>query len=204
MTPQHLHATANLWSLTAIWPSLLSASTRSSGATGEDRGTLQAWRPSSGVQGGRTGDQILEAILRSSGSDANPYLERAERTAATVTWLAAQVVPPAAASTGEALREMLAGLTDLRPSTALNLAMHIGAEDRAVRKLLGEPDDLAPIPGVACPRCDSRTLAIRTSNPDRRQRPIVCAQPACQMADAIPSIWTSTQLESALATKDAA
>jgi hypothetical protein len=198
MTPQHLHAIANLWSLAKIWPSLASASQRADRASGDDRGTVQAWRPGSGVHSGRTGDQILDAILRGTGTGANPYLERLERSAATIAWLAAKVVPPTAASTPDAIREMLAGVTDLRPNAALQLAMHIGAEDRAIRRLLSEPDDQAPLPRVVCPACRTPgSLALRGSNPVAADRPIVCGAFSCTR-DTVPSIWSQAELASTM------
>lgn len=199
MTPQHLHAIANLWSLSAVWPKILKAAQRAAGASGADRGTLQAWRPGSGVHTGRTGDQILDAILRNTESDADPYAERRDRTAATIAWLADQVVPPAAASTLEALSELRAGVTDLRPNTALQIAMHIGAEDRAIRRLLAEPDDQAPLAGVFCPACRTPgSLAIRGSNPNPAGRAIVCNAFACTRGG-IPSIWDQAELAATMA-----
>ncbi|GAA2566195.1 hypothetical protein GCM10010435_44210 [Winogradskya consettensis] len=197
--PQHLHSMANLRSLAAVWPLLAQAAQAATGALGDDRGTVQAWRPGSGVHSGRTGHDLIDAIIRNGASGANPYAERLDRSAETIVWLASHVAPPAAATARDALRQMLGAVPGLRASTALNLAMHIGVEDRAVRRLLAEPTDHVLIPAFTCPRCgDVGVLALRASAPDLADRPVVCTAPACRDQDGVPSIWTQGQLAAAL------
>jgi hypothetical protein len=209
MTPQHLHATAALWSLRAVWPLLAQAAQRASGALGDDLGTVQAWRPGSGVHSGPAGDQILDAILRSGGSGANPYAERLARSGETIEWLSRHLVPPSPATLGEALRELTAAVPTLRPGTAMNLALHIGIEDRAVRRLLGERDDRREVPELRCPHCRTAgSLALRVSAP-REHRTVVCTAgcacdgPGCGCGMAtevrdVAHIWTTLEIEEAL------
>ncbi len=193
MTPQHLHAIANLWSLTRIWPSLRRAAQIAAAGSGEDRGTVQAWRPGSGVHGGRTGDQILDAILRETTPDANPYQERADRTLATMIWVTESLRLPVPLY-DDVIPALIEATPTLRPASALNVALWAGQEDRAIRKLLREHDDQAPLPGVVCPACRTPgTLALRGSNPVAADRPIVCAAIACTR-DQIPSIWSQAEL----------
>ena len=202
MTPQHLHAVANLWSLSGVWPNLLRASEETQESPGGDLGTVQAWRPGSGVHGGGTNDQILEAVLRNGVGRDNPYAPRVEKTRSTITWLAEHLDLPvvATAPVDEYLAQFRTAVPQLRPATALELAMWIGEQDRAVRKLLERGDDHDLIPATRCPRCDTAgSLAIRTSNPDPHLRPIICTQRACHMPGGIPSIWTRHQLMEALA-----
>lgn len=197
MTPHHLHAVANLWSLNRVWPSLLSASRRAAQASGDDRGTVQAWRPGSGVHSSRTGDQILDAILRGTGFDANPYLERRERTHATLLWLAELIRVPVLPY-DDAIAALLEVAPRLRPGPALSVAMWIGQEDRAIRRLLGEPDDLAPLAGVFCPACRTPgSLALRGSNRVAGDRPVVCSAISCTR-DQVPSIWSQAELAAAM------
>ncbi len=204
MTPHQLHAQANLIALKAVWGPLLRAARRAAGAAGDDRGTVQAWRPGSGVHGGRTGDQILEAILRNSASAANPYQERAERTRGTLDWLAEKLEVPVLP-----FDDVIAALIEivhlLRPGTALELAMWAGAEDRAIRQLLREPEDRARLAGINCPRCDTGgSLTIRTANPSVLDRPIICEARGCTIDGVVPSIWTRDQIAAELDAPQAA
>lgn len=213
--PQRLHALANLWSLRAIWPHLAQAAHNAQNAQGVDRGTVQAWRPGSGVHSGRTGDQILDAILRNDDANTNPYADRLQRATQTVLWLAAKLLPPDVPNVAEALRELTAAVDDLRPAQAIDLALWTGAEDRAIRQLLRERPDHEPLSGLRCPYCDTAgALAIRSSPPPL-ERPTICTAGCtcdgegcpCGMdnpTEGVPHIWTHDQLAAALDTKDAA
>ncbi len=196
MTPHHLHAIANLWSLIAAWPNLLSGSHTLREADDADRGTLQAWRPGSGVQGGGQGDQILDAILRTGGRGFDAYEQRMQHTRGTLMWLAERLdLPiPFRLPTDEVLRAFLTAVPTLRPAVALDLAMHIGDEDRRTRTLLGLGHDGVLLEKIRCPHCDtSGSLAIRTSNPTHAQRIVVCSLRTCTRG-AIPSIWSRDQI----------
>lgn len=221
-SPQHLHAAANLWSLEAVWPELIRAVHNAQNADGVDLGTVQAWRPGSGRLRGAHGDAVLEAVIRNGGSEGEPYWERAERTAQTVGWVAAtvlaQVLPervvntvhPNPAGVLRMLDDLLAATPTLRPTSALNLALWIGAEDRAVRKLLREPADHAPLSGLRCPYCDTAgSLAMRSSARWLSDRPVICTAgctcdgPGCPCGmsagvEGLPHIWTQEQLASTL------
>ncbi len=198
MTPHQLHAQANLIALKAVWGPLLRAARRAAGASGDDRGTVQAWRPGSGVHSGRTGDQILDAILRETEISENPYQARADRTHETMLWLAKKLEVPVMPY-DDAIGALVEVVHLLRPATALELAMWAGAEDRAIRQLLREPADRARLAGINCPRCDTAgTLVIRTANPSVLDRPVICEAPGCSLDGVVPSIWTRDQIAAEL------
>lgn len=213
--PQHLHAYANLWSLHAIWPQLAQAARNATEAADPDRGTVQAWRPGSGVHSGRTSDQILDAIVRNDDIPANPYADRLDRGLATLFWVTKRLGLPLPHHQDAIVETLLEALPDLRPAAALDLALWVGAEDRAIRNLLREPTDHQPLSGLRCPYCDKAgTLALRSSPPPL-QRPTICTAGCtcdgtgctCGMAatvEGLPHIWTHDQLAAALDQRDAA
>lgn len=210
ISPQSLHAIADSWSLTAAWPALVEAAGRAHGACGGDRGTVQAWRPRTGPRHAGRSDRILDAVVDGQGATDNLYAARLRQSGQTVAWVAAAVVPSSPVGALEALCALRSALVIARPAIALNVALWVGAEDRAVRQVLGEPNDLVPLPGFPCPACELRgCLAIRGSNPELTARPVVCtARCTCRgdgcpcgmgvTADGLPHIWTPEQLTVAL------
>lgn len=214
-SPHHLHAHANLWSLRAIWPALAQAAQNAQNAQGVDRGTVQAWRPGSGVHSGRTSDQILDAILRTDDTSDNPYADRLHRSLDTLRWATQRLGLPLPHGQHAIIEGLLEALPGLRPPTALDLALWVGAEDRQIRQLLRERPDHQPISGLRCPYCDTAgALAIRSSAPPL-QRPTICTAGCtcdgrgcpCGMGapvEGLPHIWTHDQLAAALDKRDAA
>lgn len=212
--PAHLHAQAAIWSLLAAWPLLIQAVYNESKSDRADLGTIQAWRPGSGRLSGQRGDPVLDAIMRHAGPGHDLYGERVVRSAQTIVWIAAKVMPAALparavhavhgnpASVLQLLHDLADALPRLRPAAAIELAMWVGQEDRAVRGRLGEAEDHLPMPTLRCPRCDRRTLAIRGSAPRLLDRLVVCT-PSCMDQD-VPSIWTQEQLAAALDSKEKA
>lgn len=213
--PQHLHAHANLWSLSAIWPPLAQAAQNAQNAQGVDRGTVQAWRPGSGVHSGRTSDQILDAIVRCETTGSNPYASRLAHAAETIDWVARNTTGYPAPGPVDTIHGLIDALPQLQPSTALNIALWIGAEDRAIRKLLRERPDHQEIDGLLCPYCGTAGfLAIRASAPPAL-RPVICTAgctcdgPRChcgmgELVEGLPHIWTYDQLDEAINTRRAA
>lgn len=170
--PAHLHATAALWSLTrALQQLTVAAHAHDQAAADADLGTLQAWRPGTAGHGSGHGDTLLEAITRHTGR--NEYRERFARTMDTAAWIAQKLL-----GDGDPLVRLRYAVPTMTPLAADNTRRWIQDEDTAVRRLLGEPDDHQPLPGVACPACDQRTLHLRTSAPPAEQV-IECAGRLC-------------------------
>lgn len=209
--PNLLHARAALWSLRAVWPKLEAAQIAAETAQWEfgDLGTVQAWRPGSGVHGGPHGDALLDAVIRHNSPGANPYTDRLNLSSQTLEWISDLLVLGSFLRPAEII-DLLIDLPALAPRTAGYLAAWIDEQDRLIRKVLGEPDDYLLIPGIACPACDTAgSLAIRTSVPHIEKRVIICTSGctcsgpgcACRMTiqDAsVSHIWTRPELEEAL------
>lgn len=208
--PDQLHAHAALWSLLDAWPKL-EAATIAAGAAERingDRGTLQAWRPGSGVHSTGHGDALLDAVIRYNGpAAANPYAERAVRTTETLRWITLTLLGVFATSAQDSIRTLLR--LDLLPGHARNIAAWITDEDRAVRRLLGERDDRRDVPGLPCPHCGTAgSLVLRVAAP-REHRVVVCGAgcicdgPGCGCGmgiedQGVAHIWTTTEIEEAL------
>lgn len=213
--PHHLHALAACWSLRAAWPRLLAAqqAATAAAAADQDRGTLQAWRPGSGVHSGTSGDALLDAVIRHADAGTrNLYSDRVRLTQDTLTWAASAVLGPTfSADTGGILDQLMSKLPTLTPTVAQNLTLWIDEQDRAIRHVLRDPDDRRLLPGIDCPACGaSGSLALRQSAPlvDQvvvcTQAPCVCAGPDCRCGMGITHtdvhhIWTRTQIKDALA-----
>jgi hypothetical protein len=210
--PHQLHALGALWSLLDAWPKLLAAQRAAAAAEqGDgDRGTLQAWRPGSGVHGAEHGDSLLDAVIRYDGPGAvNPYAERAMRTAETLKWITLSLLGVPVPDAAAALRLLLD--LELKPGYARNVAAWVDEQDRAVRRLLGERDDRRAVPELPCPHCGTAgALALRVSAP-REHRTVVCAAGCtcdglycgCGMGtevQGVAHIWTTTEIEEALRT----
>lgn len=211
-SPHHLHARAALWSLTDAWPRLLTAEAASAAAEADsgDLGTLQAWRPGSGVHGAQSGDALLDAVIRHSSPGAlNPYAERRRRTEETLIWVAQTVIGETVRAGADALARLLRHLPRTLQDAALHLGRWVDEQDQAVRRALGDGDDRQGVPVVACPHCGTKAaLAARTSAPPP-ERVVVCtagctcAGPGCGCGMGIEilgarHIWSTAELERAL------
>lgn len=210
--PHVLHARAALWSLSAALTRLHAAAHAAARAAAEqgDAGTLQAWRPGAGIHAVGRGDQLLDAVIRHVGGTTNPYADRAHRTADTIRWIGQAALGQAYRPDLDMLGQLLEHLPAMRPATAAHLARWLDEEDRAVRRLLGDPDDRQLLPVIACPSCHSvGVLALRTSAPAAAQV-IVCTAGCwcagqgcgCRMgveAEGAEHVWTIIEMRASSA-----
>jgi len=182
MHPSHLHALAALASLDVALVLLRNAqiAEASETAASGDFGTLQAWRPGTGIRVAREhGDVLLDAVIRHVSALVGPYAERGQRTDDTIRWLTAAALGDAHRHDQDPLDQLREHLPAMTPSTAASLARWVDEQDQAVRRLLGEPDDHQLWPGVACPSCDTAgALALRMSGP-AEDRVVVCTVVRC-------------------------
>jgi hypothetical protein len=208
--PHQLHARAALWSMHATWPKLQAAQRAAAAAdrADGDRGTLQAWRPGSGIHSAQHGDALLDAVIRFDHPGAvNPYAVRAQRAGETLQWIMRTLLGFPARDPLIAIQALLP--LHLDPAAARNIAAWIEDEDRAARRLLGERTDHRAVPELACPHCSTvGALALRVSAP-RDQRVAVCTAgctcdgPGCGCGmgtevQGVAHIWTTTEMEGAL------
>lgn len=205
--PHQLHARAGLWSLRTALTRLhhAQAAADRAEATNGDRGTLQAWRPGTGIRTTNDhGDTLLDAVIRHAGS-TNPYRDRALRTQQTLDWLVREALADLFQPRVDLLEQLLTHLPDMRPATAAHLARWVDEEDKAVRRLLGEHDDRRLQPVIPCPACRAAgVLALRTSAPADQQvivctNECVCAGPGCGCrmgveAEGAPHVWTIMEM----------
>ena len=178
MTPHHLHALAAAWSLHEArerltelaraeahrnTTSLLDAAPiRSSSAFGIRHGV------------GGHGDPTTAVLLAPRPTRETTWLDLLHRLDHKVTWLADQIGCAPAAVTDPTAR-IAAGLPYLRlqPGTARVVAQHLADEDTWVRDAIRRPRPVQPLPGIACPGCDQRTLYVQLAGP-RDAWTVVC------------------------------
>jgi hypothetical protein len=199
-----------------VWPHLLAASAAADRAAAQngDLGTLQAWRPGSGVHGSGSGDVLLGAVIRHQGpGGVNPYAAVAASVTDTVGWLAQTVLASVPASTEAAIVQLLDAT--LSPPAAAHIARWVDDADRKARRALVVGDDRRLVPVLGCPHCNSTgSLAVRTSAPPPA-RTIVCTAgctcdgPGCGCGmpteeQGVAHIWTPAQLEATAPRPEAA
>ena len=211
--PAQLHAGAALASLQVSRDQLLVASQRAQDANADDDlGTLQAWRPrEERAATAVRREPILDAVVARGATAvrSDPYADRLLSIHDTLTWLATEL-HAGQPTVLDPLARLRARLQHLPPSTALIVCNWVDEQDQAARKLLGEPDDRLPVPGLACPACGlAGVLAIRTSAVLLAEQVMVCTTVACVcrgegcscemavQAAGVRHIWTRRQIASA-------
>jgi hypothetical protein len=173
--PHQLHVAAALWSLRRARRALTAAVARENASVAiSAASTLSS--PRYGVRHGTGGhsDPIGDALATAADrADARArQLERlADRTNATLAWIAQHVAP----GPGDPLPRLLDAVSGLQPSTAHQVTCWAAEADNRVRHVLYLGPDRMPLVGVPCPYCGTRRLEAQTSPWDRSCWTVVCA-----------------------------
>ena len=86
------------------------------------------------------------------------------------------------------------GIPLLDARTARDVAGWLTAAAARAWRALGTPPPREPLPGIACPRCETRMLQLATAAPDRADWTVVCAAGCRYIA-----LWTAAVDQLALA-----
>ncbi|OKI47217.1 hypothetical protein [Micromonospora sp. CB01531] len=179
MSPHHLHALAAAWSLRAARERLAELA--------REEAARNVWA-----------EQLPAApILRAptygsrhaTGSHADPVsatLTTEEPPARNITWRTRQETAHhrldgiarmfGIPQTG-GLARIRDAIPQMLPGTARLMAKHLQDEDALIRSRdwLDLPPDREPLPGIACPACDHRTLYVQQAGPQEAWT-VVCAR----------------------------
>lgn len=173
--PHQLHAAAALWSLRRARRALTAAAARENAsvaisAASTLRSPRYGVRHGSGGHSDPIGDALATAADRAD-ARSRQLQHIAERTNATLAWIAQHVTP----GIGDPLPRLLDAVPGLRPSTAHQVTRWAAEADARVRQALHLGPDRLPLVGAACPRCGTRRLEAQTSSWDRGCWTVVCA-----------------------------
>lgn len=207
LTGPHLHAHANLWALHRLLPVLDMAALRARTGQGGDLGTVQAWRPGSGVLRGPARDMIGDAVARNAGVPDRVYADRHRAVRETVMWMAVKAAGiPATNSLPDTLVDLIAAVPGLTAAVALNVALWSADEVTKTRALLGTavPTERELIAAVPCPLCGTPGALAWLLGPPAGLRPIVCTSGGClcqgpgclcgtTAPGGLPHIWSAHQ-----------
>lgn len=167
--PHQLHAQAALWSLRAARRAL---HIRTEWTVSID--PTSAWRsPRYGTRTGTGGhSDPIGSALESAARDVDRYGTLAERTTATLAWLARGI---RATGPGDPLGRIGDALPALLPAAAEQLQLWLAELDARVRQALDlNMLEREPLVGAACPACGVRLLYLQTAAP-AACRSVVCA-----------------------------
>ncbi|SCL16407.1 hypothetical protein GA0074692_0022 [Micromonospora pallida] len=178
MTPYHLHATANAWSLRKAHTHLAQlADDEAKQIAAEQLEAPEALRSPSwgrrhalGGHGDPTPDMVATADRMPRINRWKVLLDRADRRIAglaVMTRLAADTDP---------LGRLIAGIPALLPGTAAIVARHLADEDAWIRNAVGLYAERSLVPGEPpCPVCQVRRLEVQTAGPVEVWT-VVCAE----------------------------
>lgn len=202
--PHTLHATAAAWALRAARGRLVELAglearanaTRLLDAAAVLRSPAWGRRHALGGHSDPT-----SAVLTAPDEHETSWRELLDRLDRKVTWIADAIgcTPPAVPNP---LDRILGGLPYLRRSPGPLAAAHLWDEDRWVREAVGLAPARRPLPGIACPACGLRALAVLDGGPVTEWT-VVCdcrcagAQCGCGMtvrAAGIQHIWPRAQV----------
>jgi hypothetical protein len=174
MHPHHLHATAAAWSLHNARTALTTRAEEEAAAIGAEllvaADGLRSWVPTiGGRSSGGHGDPAGHGALRMPRT--NEYAALAERTDATLAWLADSLNVP---GTGDPLRRLQAAIPQLLPGTAVTLHRWLAEADDRIRLALGLAPDRERLGGAECPGCAARRLVVLTAAPDPAAWTVTC------------------------------
>ncbi|BEL07845.1 hypothetical protein Q0Z83_060360 [Actinoplanes sichuanensis] len=165
-TPEHLRASAALWSLRASLSTLSDREAAEDKAIADER--VAAADPlKSPVWGGRQAlgghsDPTTDALLQLTGpvreNRFTPLLEEVTGQLANV----AQHLPPAGVTS---LVRIVAALPQLSKPAAFSTWQLADRIDSRIRRLLSLPGDRQYVPRVKCPWCDAVSLVMRLEPP---------------------------------------
>jgi hypothetical protein len=176
--PAHLSTLGALASLEVARRLLVDAAGRAASADQDDRGTLQAWRPGSGIHSSGHAD-LLDRILAGQQTVANPYAVRLSQVHETLVWLAGELFHRVEV---DPLAQLQTAVPALTPQAASRVELWVTEQDQAARQLLAEPADRQLWPAVECPACfRAGVLAIRTST-RMAGRTVECTVTTCRCA----------------------
>jgi hypothetical protein len=173
--PHQLHAAAALWSLRRARRALTAAAARENAsvaisAASTLRSPRYGVRHGSGGHSDPIGDALATAYDRAD-ARARQLEGLADRTNATLAWIAQHVTP----GPGDPLPRLLDAVPGLPSSTAHQVTRWAAEADDRVRQVLYLGPDRAPLVGVPCPYCGTRRLEAQISSWDRNCWTVVCA-----------------------------
>ncbi|MFG1776628.1 hypothetical protein ACGFIG_09385 [Micromonospora sp. NPDC049048] len=206
MTPHHLHAVAAAWSLQAALAALQAAAMEAvADALAGDTGRRDISIPSQqfgrrhalGGHGDPTADHALGAWAPTR---PDPCAEALGSILRELDRLAGHLPGAPGQDPATRIRQAIPGM---RPHVAARTSQALRHLDRAARRHLHMPPDLAPLPGnPPCPACRLQMLQVHTADPTRT---VVCTADCHCTGDTCPCgmpvrlegaahIWTSDRL----------
>jgi hypothetical protein len=178
VTPHHLHATANAWSLRVARDHLAQlADDEAKQIAAEQLEAPEALRSPSwgrrhalGGHGDPTPDMVATADRLPRLNRWKVLLDRADRR------IAGLAVMTRLATDTDPLGRLIAGIPDLLPGTAAIVARHLADEDAWIRNATGHAQERSLVPGEPpCPVCQVRRLEVQTAGPVEAWT-VVCAE----------------------------
>lgn len=173
-TPEHLRASAALWSLRSSLELLREREAAEDRAIADERAaaadTLKSPIWGSRLTIGGHGDPTTDALLvLNDPPRTNRYTPLLDEVTSQLTGVA-QHLPAGGHDSLTRIESALAGMSKTAAAATWRLADRI---DSRIRRILHEPADRRHIPRVRCPWCDAVGLTIRLS-PPRPARVVEC------------------------------